>query len=59
MWDGFYFCPGRIFAAWVKIAVLGIKHLETWFNTTVCCGEICKSRSKNVDCPKETGCGHV
>jgi hypothetical protein len=39
MGDGFYFRQGRMFADWVKGAVRGMKHLEPWFNGTVCCGE--------------------
>jgi len=39
MRDGFYFRQGRIFADWVKGAVRGMKHLDPWFNGTVCCGE--------------------
>jgi len=48
-----------MFADWVIGVVLSMKHLEPWFNTTVCCGEIFKSRGKKVGCCKETGSDHV
>jgi hypothetical protein len=42
-----------------KSAVLGMKHLEPWFNSTLCSGETFNSMGKKLQCCEERGSGHV